>query len=785
MKAWKMNVRLVVLIAAVCCLAGVRTQTAQAQTVTTTPPNLSFGVPSVGSVSIAQAVTISATGSGTATVSGITIGGGEGSNPGDFSQTNTCTSPITAPGFCAINVTFTAGATGLRSATLSFNYIVSVGGGEGMTTVNVPLTGAAGAIKLFGPTLEAVSNPNATLSNPFTYGSTTLNLSCPAENLTASFSSSPDGTGFVLEDNYLTLAVNGTAAPTGFNPTGNVCSGGPADNNNGTLLNDCFTTNYQVPAGAGQLNGDDPDTYTNPGNTVLFVQDDNPNNAGGLPPINISSFLPSGASTATISLLDGGGFVAGATLFLVTDCTQTGVAPGGTIVSDPINSGDPGSLTPNFPFDGTGGQHIFFDANYLAGTGSGATNNGVTIQPNTVASVKDIGVSQADFAGLVAGSSAGPAVCLRLTGELAPDGTELCKGYRIECISDTNPIPAGANCAQSTLRNLLYESRFDSDLDFPPGSNPIYPGTGPGFVMGPDNWTDPPCVFTPGTEFGQLCPQDLLTEFYGAADPIGGGTTRGTNSTIFAVKNMPLPIALSFVTSENIFLWQNSFTVKVKFISSPAIYPLFGNPLPANGFTPAPIQSVTFGTNPASATPSVPDTTFPVPNDVTLFNPGGVGGSSQCPGAPGGLFNPSDTLTADTSTGKSFQEGRYILHFFATDCASTEGLRFTQKTSPMANWASFYTVPINIDATPPALSVVSATRSGKILTVTYSCSDPVLQGDGSPGSGVVICGTHLFFAVATTPTVTSKFTVKASPGSISLTTTDLAGNTQTVSVPYN
>jgi len=282
-------------------------------------------------------------------------------------------------------------------------------------------------------------------------------------------------------------------------------------------------------------------------------------------------------------------------------------------------------------------------------------------------------------------------------------------------------------------------------------------------------------------------PQDALTQFVGG-DPAAGGTTRTTNSTFIPVLNMPLPITVPVVTSANplgcllpgiLPCWQKSTgSVNVKFFSSPAIYPFF-NPLPANGFVAAPIQSVTFGTNLSSTTPAVPDTTYPVPHDVVLNNAG------ACPLVPSGIFTATGSTSVDTASQQAFTEGRYILHYFATDCANTEELKFKVINSPTANWASFKTVQLNIDATAPVITfvskVVSTNTKGGTVKVTFHCDDALLA-DGSLGSGVITCGGMLFLAPAHTGTVTSTFSVKTQHGTITLTGTDLAGNAA-VSVP--
>jgi hypothetical protein len=768
MKASEIKLRLIASFVLICGAFGgaVQPTRAQSPTLTVSPTRLTFGVPSIGSTSAVESVTFSVTGSGS-----VTVGTVASSNPDFTSATDACSgATLTAPAACTVGVTFKPSVSGLETGMLTFPNNVSGEGGAPAVT----LSGAAGAIKLFDPINVENSNPNATLASPFTFGSTTLTLSCPASTettpLTAKLSSTPDGVGNVLVDNFLTVAVNGVAFGGG-SPAGNVCTGGQTDFNGDTPESDCFTSAYQGPAANNQLDGQDPDNFAGPVMSTLEGA------SGGVSPLDVSLALtPNATQQTTFSLLDGGGKVASATTFLVTNCTQAGVQPGGSITGNPINPGDPGSQTPQFTFDATPGQHITFGADYLA------LDNTEAIQANTVPTTADAGITQETFEKMVSNTSAAPAQCIRVKGELAADGvTPLCKAFTIVCTTPSAQTPAGVNCPHSNARNLLFETRYDSaqtiDID---------DGTGPGFLMGTDDWvaSATTCTFTDNLLAGQLCPQNPLTEFKGAGDPVHGSTPRGTNSTFIPVMNMPLPSTDPAVTSDNIFGWQNNTTVNVKFSASPGRLPEDGEP---NGFKPAPVESVTFGTT--KATVSVPDTTFPVPGDITLFNPGGVGGSSACPSAPGGVFKTGPTnVPVDTSTGLPFTEGRYKLHFFATDCAETEELRFRASNNPNTNWASFKTVTVKIDLGAPIVNGLtlstSMPKAGQTVTASYSCSDPLLA-DGSEGSGVVLCGTFLFFAADSTPTLHTKFVAKGVGAHVfSVTATDLAGNSTTVSVPY-
>jgi FG-GAP-like repeat/Abnormal spindle-like microcephaly-assoc'd, ASPM-SPD-2-Hydin len=95
--------------------------------------SISFGNQSLGTTSSQQSVTL--TNTGNASLIGITIGVG-GTNAGDFAETTTCGSALAASANCSIGVTFTPGATGARSAS------VSIGDNASNSPQSVTLSGA-------------------------------------------------------------------------------------------------------------------------------------------------------------------------------------------------------------------------------------------------------------------------------------------------------------------------------------------------------------------------------------------------------------------------------------------------------------------------------------------------------------------------------------------------------------------------------------------------------------------------------------------------------------------
>ena len=204
--------------------------TSQAQTqasISVAPSSLAFGIPTGTSpaTSSAQSVIVSLTGSGSVTFSSVTIGASgttvppSTSNPSAFTITgNSCTGTLAAPTNCQVSVVFSSTSTSLQAATLTIS-------ATGFDAFIIQLTGAYGAINLFQETNETVSVASASFSDLFTIGNANLNLSCPTSP-TATISGTPDGSGNVLVDNYMTLSINGSPVSNGGSPAGNgPCSG--------------------------------------------------------------------------------------------------------------------------------------------------------------------------------------------------------------------------------------------------------------------------------------------------------------------------------------------------------------------------------------------------------------------------------------------------------------------------------------------------------------------------------------------------------------------------------
>jgi hypothetical protein len=121
------------------------------------PTTISFPTTPVGIPSTAVAVTLTNNGNAVLNLTGFSF---SGANPGDFSETNACTSSLAAGGKCTIMVTFTPMAVGNRSATLN----VADNATGSPQTLPVSGTGSSEAIASLSPTSLNFGSPNLDMS---------------------------------------------------------------------------------------------------------------------------------------------------------------------------------------------------------------------------------------------------------------------------------------------------------------------------------------------------------------------------------------------------------------------------------------------------------------------------------------------------------------------------------------------------------------------------------------------------------------------------------------------
>jgi uncharacterized repeat protein (TIGR01451 family) len=612
------------------------------------------------------------------------------------------------------------------------------------------------AIQLFSPADVRHSTTGTGYNNENIFNTKPQNLTCPASPKGV-ISSTADGMGNVLVDNFVTLTVQGT---TTTGPS-NICSGGTVEN--GTQQN-CFTPTYSGEASIKV--GVDPTTLAS---------------TGGVPPIDISSSLQEGSIQATISLVDTGGFLAGSALYLVTNCTPGGVTGSIQVTGNPISptSPTPQQLTQSYPINPTTGQLVQFTYDLS----QSEANQNLTIPaggatPSTGSMSLDSTKFQTNY---LANSSFATANCLIHTGELYtdPNGNTSpgCTLYTLTCQRGSNPDQAGALCPDSSAPDEIFQEIFDG----PSFSLPDITGAGGqtfhqgvGFLEASEGWTGGSCVFDPNSSLaGQICPLNVLNSFSGPGYYKSGAGGKDPNSAFITVAPVPEVLTTVSVPGQNIpGYWINKSSFNVNFTSTPPSFPA------QTDFVPQPVATLSYGISPASTVPQPP---APVAGDTLLTN-------TACPSnKPVAVYQPA-------SQPITLADGMYLLHYFAQDCAGTQELKFTQDNNQ--SWStSFYTYPINVDtiapvvASGPTLSPAPSTNGGvansylqgQQVTASYSCTDE--------RSGIVTCGTSTYTpgsGVLSTGPISKSPVNTDTPGSQTYTVNavDAAGNQTSASVTY-
>jgi hypothetical protein len=127
--------------------------------VSLSPSSLTFSSQNLGTTSATQAVTLTNTGNATLSVTSIAL---TGADSGDFAQTNTCGSSVSAGANCQINVTFSPTAIGTRT---------------GSVTITDNATGSPQTVSLTGTGMSPPTPPgtyNLTVTASLASGASTL-----------------------------------------------------------------------------------------------------------------------------------------------------------------------------------------------------------------------------------------------------------------------------------------------------------------------------------------------------------------------------------------------------------------------------------------------------------------------------------------------------------------------------------------------------------------------------------------------------------------------------------
>ncbi len=671
-------------------------------------------------------------------------------------------------------------------------------------------------VQLFGPVDPAKSISTATYSAPYGFNTTTLSLTCTASPIQATLSSPNDGN--LLVDNNIIVTVTPANEPA--QAAVNICPVTDWLGQAGLYYENCFTSTYASAVNSGSIYGLDPDTDSIPGGPAGTIDA-----VGGVAPISLvmpivpildpsgsANNLPTdpnavspvglvpGTQSVTIALEDEGGQVASSSIFLNTNCILNGVSSG-TVSGNPISADNSQSLTQTFTFNSNpGGGTILpqivsfvYDVSQVA---SGSLNGST---PQTTDAPLAIGDFPTKYA---INTSFATSSCLIHQGEVLSDGvTPACKLYTLKCISPTDGSIAGANCPISAELNEVVGDFFDGpqfslqNVYTPYG---VF-HQGIGFLMASDTWAPPggPCTFDADLSTVP-CPQNLLINFSGPGIFKSTGVMTEPNSTYVSVAGVPEDHTSVVVAGQWPDYWVNTLSPNVSFTSQAPNFSKGASVLNSHNklvslagfknYIPAPIHTITYGISAPNSVPS--PATEPIIGDNTVVNPALV--TNGCPVPSADSLGPN--VQPNFATGPeqvTFPgEGQYLLHYYAQDCAGTQELQFTlNNINNVPTWStSFYTIPVNIDTTPPSVDNLTITtkgapyRIGQILTATFSCSDK------SGGAGVVLCGSNKYapqtkYTDAQIGTLKLNFIANSS-GKFTVYATDGAGNTGSAQVTY-
>ena len=292
---------------------------------TVSATSLSFGNEQVGTTSTAQPVTLSNTGTAPLQVNGISI---NGTNPGNFAQTNTCgpfPATLAINASCTITVTFTPNTTGTRSANLAIN-------------VAKPATNQSVALSGVGVAPSASLNPT-TLS----FGNQAVGTTSAAQVVTLSntgigpLSISSIGIGGMNPGSFAQantcgnmLAVNGSC------PISVTFKPGSTGSKSAVLqVHDAAGTQSASLSGTGTTSGGVPPAFTSASSTTFTV------GVSG-------SFTVTATGTPTPTLTESGALPAGVTFAAATGVLSGTPSTAGTFLITFTATNTAGTATQSF-----------------------------------------------------------------------------------------------------------------------------------------------------------------------------------------------------------------------------------------------------------------------------------------------------------------------------------------------------------------------------------------------------------------------------------------------------
>jgi len=440
----------------------------------------------------------------------------------------------------------------------------------------------------------------------------------------------------------------------------------------------------------------------------------------------------------------------------------------------------------------------------------------VVVAPGTVPYFGFSGMTQPQFASLVAGTALGGTTCLTAVGLTDSNGNRECVVNSFTATTSANPVQSGANLPQVPItetdtlytRDTLFSQQFNLNTDtqgllmLTGGVLTIPAGTAPGIAEFNDSAT---CPYPAGDPLaGQLCPRSIMTSVIdGPTKPTGTPKPAGSSQVFFCCQP-------EWTAAPTIPLWTNQTTgIPVSFANSPPYYGPAAPPYPASplypatpptGFQAAQGLGVSFGAVAASAAPPDPVLSFPTEQTAINSTPCPGSWSSQAPAA----FTVTGMLTQYDNAGSAatgFPDGAYTLLYAPLDCDEFLGLKYQPSinlggTPVNLNLASWNTAPFNVDTMDPTVSAITLSPSapgsyyalGAKVAASFTCTDP-LSLDGAAPSGIKFCGPGPTNYGGANPVPVTNYPAPTStlgPQTFTATAMDVAGNSASTpsSVPY-
>jgi hypothetical protein len=149
---------------------------------------------------------------------------------------------------------------------------------------------------------------------------------------------------------------------------------------------------------------------------------------------------------------------------------------------------------------------------------------------------------------------------------------------------------------------------------------------------------------------------------------------------------------------------------------------------------------------------------------------------------------PKQTVNTLPDGTTPIPDGKYLVHYYAQDCAGTQELQFTTHGDSNGEpiWAtSFYTIPVNVDTHAPAVAILNVVGPYVKLNSTVYAQFQCI--DASIGSGVTHCGSNAFATESTNDTGVLQMKINTSSlglKTLTIVGSDGAGNSSSATTTY-